>query len=247
MPPSIRFYQVSKLYHKGPRVTPTLGEWVNLLLSRQPAKQQSVFYALKNVSFSVQPGQAVGFIGSNGAGKSTILKLISKVTYPSEGGVVINGKVTGLLELGAGFHHELTGRENIFFNAAILGMNKAEIKAKEKSIIAFSELEEFIDTPVKYYSSGMYARLGFSIAIHIDPDILLIDEVLSVGDAAFQKKCFERIGTIFRNPKKTVIFVSHNLDYLQRLCSEVIWLDKGSIKARGEPNRIIKQYLAKSQ
>ena len=185
----------------------------------------------------------VGFIGRNGAGKSTLLKLISKVTFPTSGKLTTNGKVAGLLELGAGFHPELTGRENIFFQAAILGMPKKEIRLKEKEMIAFSELGEFIDTPVKYYSSGMYARLGFSVAIYLNPDILLIDEILSVGDASFQDKCIGRIKEFCRSKHKTVIIVSHSFGYLTELCHRIVWLESGAIALEGKPQPVINAYL----
>jgi lipopolysaccharide transport system ATP-binding protein len=197
------------------------------------------------VSFSVDAGEIVGVIGRNGAGKSTLLKILSRVTEPTEGRVELAGRVSSLLEVGTGFHPELTGRENIFLNGAILGMGKMEIARKFDEIVAFSELEKFLDTPVKHYSSGMYVRLAFAVAAHLEPDILLVDEVLAVGDVQFQRKCLGRMGNVTREGR-TVLFVSHNMTAVQSLCSRVLWIDDGGIVEDGESARVIGAYLEKN-
>ncbi|MEM3432906.1 MAG: ABC transporter ATP-binding protein [Candidatus Methanomethyliaceae archaeon] len=197
--------------------------------------------ALDRVSFSVQAGEALGIIGPNGAGKTTLLKLLSRITRPSSGRIEVRGRVASLIELGAGFHPDLTGRENIYLNGAILGLSRKEIAARFESIVAFAELEPFIDIPIKRYSSGMYARLGFSTAIHVEPDILLVDEVLAVGDQAFQAKCLRYMQAVFHG-RGIVIFVSHNLIAIQQLCDRVIWLDHGRIRAIGSPAEVIQDY-----
>ena len=203
---------------------------------------QQVFWALKDITFSVRPGETFGIIGANGSGKSTLLKLIAGILKPDTGKISIGGKVSALLELGAGFHPELTGRENIFLNASLLGFTKKEIKSKFDDIVKFAELENFIDTPVKHYSSGMYMRLGFSIAIHLNPEILLIDEVLAVGDKAFQDKCLDKIFE-FKRLGKTIIFVSHDLPTVKKLCKRAIWLNKGKISAIGITQKVIDYYM----
>ncbi|HEY8227118.1 MAG TPA: ABC transporter ATP-binding protein [Pyrinomonadaceae bacterium] len=209
-----------------------------ILMSR---KQKEDFWALKNITFEVPRGQALGIIGHNGAGKSTILKLLSKITTPTSGEIVITGRLSALIEVGSGFHPELTGRENIYLNGSILGMLRREITDKLDSIVDFAELRQFIDTPVKRYSSGMYVRLGFSIAAHLDPHILLLDEVLAVGDAAFQEKCIERI-TQLKNSGTTIVFISHDLRAVGKLCDRVILLKSGQIEADGEPRKTIALY-----
>ncbi len=186
------------------------------------------FWALKGINLSVNKGECVGLYGPNGAGKTTILKLISKVTYPTKGKILVNGKVAPLIEIGAGFHLDLTGRENIFMNGAILGMGISEIRKKVASIIEFSELEKFIDMPVKKYSSGMYLRLGFSIAIHSEADIFLIDEILAVGDEAFQKKCIEKILSL-KKQGKTMVVVSHNMALMEKLADRILYIKEGKI------------------
>ena len=201
------------------------------------------FWALRDVSCAIKPGEVVGIIGRNGAGKSTLLKILSRITEPTEGRVTIRGRVASLLEVGTGFHPELTGRENIFLNGAILGMTRSEIRARFDEIVAFAEVEQFLDTPVKRYSSGMYVRLAFAVAAHMDPEILIIDEVLAVGDAAFQRKCLDRMGDV-RGAGRTVIFVSHNMQAIRQLCQSAIWLDKGRIRARAGTDDTINQYLA---
>lgn len=203
--------------------------------------QEKEFWAVKDVSFQVKRGEALGIIGPNGAGKSTILKLLSGIMRPNKGDIKVNGRLSALIEVGAGFHPDLTGRENIYLNGSILGMKKREIYDKFDGIVSFSELEEFIDTPVKRYSSGMYARLGFSVAAHMEPDILLVDEVLSVGDSSFQARCIEKIRSL-RASGVTIIFISHNTEAVLDLCARTILLFKGSVIAVGSTEDIIKQY-----
>jgi len=202
------------------------------------------FWALDNVSFQVKQGEVLGVIGRNGAGKSTLLKILSQVTTPTSGQIKIKGRIASLLEVGTGFHPELTGRENIFLNGAILGMTKAEIRKKLDEIVAFSEIEDFIDTPVKRYSSGMYVRLAFAVAAHLEPEILIVDEVLAVGDAEFQKKCLGKMQSVSRNDGRTVLFVSHQIAAVTRLCERALWLDAGRIKQHGEANSVCSEYLA---
>lgn len=201
------------------------------------------FWALKDVSFDVNPGEAIGIIGSNGSGKSTLLKILSKITPPTSGEITIRGKVASLLEVGTGFHPELTGRENIFLNGAILGMTQKEIRSKFDAIVDFSGVEQFIDTPVKRYSSGMYVRLAFAVAAHLEPDILLIDEVLAVGDAAFQKKCLGKMDEITTAHGRTVFFVSHNMSAIQNLCSRCVLLEQGKVKTIGKTKEVVGIYL----
>src|SRR5256884_7828012 len=191
------------------------------------------FWALKDVSFEVQRGEVVGIIGRNGAGKSTLLKILSRITEPTEGRVRIRGRVASLLEVGTGFHPELTGRENIFVNGAILGMTRAEIAKKFDEIVAFAETEKFLDTPVKHYSSGMYVRLAFAVAAHLEPEILIVDEVLAVGDAEFQRKCLGKMEEVSKNEGRTVLFVSHNLGAVARLCTRGLLVEKGDVVTRG--------------
>mgnify|MGYP001555711344 CR=1 FL=1 len=206
----------------------------------------SEFWALRDVSFSVSAGETLGIIGHNGAGKSTLFKLLSNITRPTTGNIVIRGRLAGLLEVGSGFHPELTGRENVYLSGSILGMRRAEITKKLTSILDFSGVRAFADLPIKRYSSGMYVRLGFSIAAHLDSDILLLDEVLAVGDAKFQQRCLERIGEL-RKSGRTVIFVSHDLGAVRQICERVIWMDRGRIAAEGGTEDIIGQYAASSQ
>jgi lipopolysaccharide transport system ATP-binding protein len=209
---------------------------------RGPSEEETL-WALKNVSFEVQEGEVLGIIGRNGAGKSTLLKILSRITDPTEGRATVNGRVGSLLEVGTGFHPELTGRENIYMNGAILGMGQTEIKRKFDEIVDFSGVEKFIDTPVKRYSSGMYVRLAFAVAAHLEPEILLVDEVLAVGDIAFQKKCLGKMGEVAEGGR-TVLLVSHNMEAITGLCSRAIWLDSGTKKAQGPADQIVRQYLA---
>lgn len=199
------------------------------------------FWALKDVSFNVEQGEVIGIIGKNGAGKTTMLKILSRITYPTKGEIRVKGRVASLLEVGTGFHPELTGRENIYFNGSILGMKKREIDKKFDEIVAFSEIEKFIDTPAKRYSSGMYLRLAFAVAAHLEPEILVIDEVLAVGDASFQKKCFGKMGDVAKKGR-TVLFVSHNLSIIADLCSRCLCLDKGRVLKTGIPTDVILAY-----
>ncbi|MBW2009249.1 MAG: ABC transporter ATP-binding protein [Deltaproteobacteria bacterium] len=201
-------------------------------------------WALKDVSFEVRRGEVLGVIGKNGAGKSTLLKILSRITTPTAGSAWIEGRVGSLLEVGTGFHPELTGRENIYLNGAILGMKRHEIRRKFDEIVAFAEIEKFLDTPVKRYSSGMYVRLAFAVAAHLEPEILLVDEVLAVGDAAFQQKCLGRIGTS-SNSGKTTLLVSHNMSAINRLCQRCLWIENGSILKHGNPAEIVRDYLSR--
>jgi ABC-2 type transport system ATP-binding protein/lipopolysaccharide transport system ATP-binding protein len=204
--------------------------------------QDEKFAALKGVSFNVEEGRTVSIIGENGSGKSTLLKILAGISRPTSGEIATRGRISALIELGAGFHPEISGRENIFINGIILGLTKKKIQEKLDDIIKFAELEDFIDNPVKSYSSGMYMRLGFSIAINVDPDILLIDEVLAVGDASFVPRCLDKINE-FKRSGKTIIFVSHDLSTVERISDEVIWLKEGKIEMRGYPKRVIDAYL----
>jgi lipopolysaccharide transport system ATP-binding protein len=208
----------------------------------RPAEATSDFWALEDVSLEIKPGEVVGIIGRNGAGKTTLLKILSRITEPTTGRVEVYGRVASLLEVGTGFHPELTGRENIYLNGAILGMRKAEIDRKFDEMVAFAEVERFIDTPVKHYSSGMYVRLAFGVAAHLEPEILLVDEVLAVGDAAFQEKCLGKMNDVAKGGR-TVLFVSHNLQAIRQLCDQVYLLDAGHLLTKGPPDRVIATYL----
>ena len=210
------------------------------LVRRDQTREQ--FWALKNVSFEVPVGKTVGIIGDNGSGKSTALKLISGILRPTSGSITVNGRVSALLELGAGFPPDLTGRENVFLSGTILGMRQSEMRRRFDDIVEFSGLERFIDTPVKHYSSGMYMRLAFSVATSVDPDLLLVDEVLAVGDSSYQKKCFDRLRS-FQKAGKTILIVSHDLGSVSEICSEVVWLNRGVVKDQGPANRVISDYL----
>ena len=201
------------------------------------------FWALKDISLSINRGEIVGIIGRNGSGKSTLLKILSRITEPTTGRIVIKGRVASLLEVGTGFHAELTGRENIYLNGAILGMEKAEIKRKFDEIVAFSEVEKFLDTPVKRYSSGMYVRLAFAVAAHLEPEILIVDEVLAVGDAAFQKKCLGKMGDVATKEGRTVLFVSHNMTTVRALCQKAYLLNSGRIDYQGSTSKAIERYM----
>ena len=219
-----------------------------LLSGQQLLEGDSVeeFWALQDVGFEIKRGDRVGIIGRNGAGKSTLLKILSRITEPSAGRVEIAGRVASLLEVGTGFHPELTGRENIYLNGAILGMTRAEIKRKFDEIVDFAGVEKFLDTPVKRYSSGMYVRLAFSVAAHLEPEILVVDEVLAVGDAEFQKKCLGKMEDVSKGEGRTVLFVSHNMNAIQSLCNRVIFIKKGAVNFDGEAVNGIKEYLETS-
>lgn len=208
-----------------------------------PRVDQEAFWALKDILFEIKKGEAVGIIGKNGAGKSTLLKILSRITDPTTGRFEIDGSVSSLLEVGTGFHQELTGRENVYLNGTILGMKRAEIKRRFDEIIDFSGVEKFIDTPVKHYSSGMKVRLAFSVAAHLEPEILIVDEVLAVGDAEFQKKCMGKMDAVSKNEGRTILFVSHNMGALKSLCSKGILIKNGMIEFKGEINATIETYL----
>ncbi|MDM8553605.1 ABC transporter ATP-binding protein [Desulfococcaceae bacterium HSG7] len=217
--------------------------WIDTVSVQRKYKSKEEIYALKDVSFEVLPGEVVGVIGRNGAGKSTLLKILSRITTPSSGHVELYGKAASLLEVGTGFHPELTGKENIFLNGAILGMSKNEIKNQFDQIVAFAGIDKFLDTPVKRYSSGMYMRLAFAVAAHLEPEILIIDEVLAVGDLQFQKKCLSKINDI-AGQGRTVIFVSHNMAAISSLCSQTYLLENGMIISRGKTSKVISKYIS---
>jgi lipopolysaccharide transport system ATP-binding protein len=204
------------------------------------------FWALKDINFDIQQGDRVGIIGRNGAGKSTLLKLLSRITEPTQGRITIRGRVASLLEVGTGFHPELTGRENIFLNGAILGMNRAEIRKKFDEIVAFAEVEKFLDTPVKRYSSGMYVRLAFAVAAHLEPEILVVDEVLAVGDAQFQKKCLGKMGEVSRSEGRTILFVSHQMGTILQLCNKGILLNNGQLVVNDNIERVVDRYISEN-
>ena len=201
------------------------------------------FTAVNDVTLTVPTGSAYGVIGRNGSGKSTLLKLIAGITKPTEGTVRVNGRISALIELGAGFHPEISGRENVFINGVMLGLTKREISERFDEIVAFAELEEFIDAPVKNYSSGMYMRLGFAVAVHVDPDILIVDEVLAVGDEGFSLKCLDKFAE-FKRQGKTILLVTHGLATVQKFCDEAVWLDQGAVQGTGDPRRVVHAYLA---
>ena len=238
---AVRLDHVSKqftLRHERSRSFQEL--FLNLVHFRlRPPKEE--YWALRDVSIEVETGQMVGIIGENGAGKSTLLKLLTGIIEPTSGQITVNGRVSALLELGAGFHPDLTGRENVYLNGSILGFTKAEMNRFFDNILEFSEMQRFIDTPVRHYSSGMYMRLGFSIAIHVRPDILVVDEILAVGDEAFQRRCLDRIHEMKRRGV-TIILVSHNLPQVRELCDQAIWLDRGEVQAEGAVERVLEAY-----
>ncbi len=236
-------YTLSHQQEKASSFREALTQWATSPFTRshQPRENREEFWALKDVSFEIQPGDRVGIIGRNGAGKSTLLKILSRITAPTWGEIRIKGRVASLLEVGTGFHPELSGRENIFLNGAILGMSKAEIKRKFDEIVAFAEVERFIDTPVKRYSSGMYVRLAFAVAAHLEPEVLVVDEVLAVGDSQFQKKCLGKMENVAEEGR-TVLFVSHNLTAIARLCDSAILLSSGSLMRSGPTREVLQHY-----
>ncbi|MDO8141244.1 MAG: ABC transporter ATP-binding protein [Candidatus Brocadiales bacterium] len=244
----IKFENVSKKYNLGYINLSVFRDYASKIVNHITGTPNSLssksedFYALKNISFEVKQGEAIGIVGPNGAGKSTILKLLANTIEPTSGKIITDGKISALIELGAGFHHELTGRENIYLYGSIMGLKRKEIHEIFDSIVAFAELEQFIDTPIKHYSSGMYARLGFAVAIHVEPDILLIDEVLAVGDMTFRKKCYERLHEILSREHISIIFVSHDIYRVQALCKKAIFLDKGCIRKIGYTPEVLSSY-----
>jgi lipopolysaccharide transport system ATP-binding protein len=257
MKPIIKVNSLSKQYHIGThRATRGAVHYLNLrealvkairapfdkLLSKQN-QADDLIWALKDVSFEVMPGEIMGIIGSNGSGKSTLLKILSRITKPTTGRVELYGNVASLLEVGTGFHPDLTGRENVYLNGAILGMRRREIDNKFDEIVAFAEVEKFLDTPVKHYSSGMYLRLAFAVAAHLDPDILIVDEVLAVGDAAFQKKCLGKMDDVTRRGR-TVLFVSHAMHMVGQLCATTMLLRQGTVEKMGPTSEVIEAYNA---
>lgn len=242
---TIQFDHVSKKYRLGRGWYFSIRDEAStlarrLLLGKRAPREE--FWALKDVSFEVERGETLSLVGANGAGKSTVLKILSRVTVPTTGTFRVNGKVGALIEIGAGFHPDLTGRENVYLNGAIMGMRRAEIDQKFERIVAFAEVEQFIDTPIKYYSSGMSVRLGFAVAAHIDPEILLVDEVLAVGDAAFQAKCLNKLAEL-KAQRKTIVLVSHLMPNILTHSTRVLWIDHGKVRACGEPERIVDEYL----
>ncbi|MFT3893195.1 MAG: ABC transporter ATP-binding protein [Anaerolineales bacterium] len=242
----VEFTDVSKRYNLGltrASLPSVVSQWAKKALNRggNSAGDRKYHWALQNVSFNLEKGQSLALVGSNGAGKSTILKLLAKITNPTSGKVNVNGQLSALIELGAGFHPDLTGRENIFLNGTILGLTYKDIQKRYDEIVAFSEIEEFIDTPVKRYSSGMTVRLGFAVASCIEPDILLVDEVLAVGDASFRQKCIERIKTLLKNGT-SLIFVSHDMGLVRAVCDRAIYIEHGQVKSTGTSGEIIDQY-----
>lgn len=242
MADAIRFTDVTKCFnvrHEGPLSFQSMVMNVLRLRLRRPRQR---YWVLRDVSLNVGRGEMVGLIGVNGSGKSTTLKLISRIIEPTSGTVEVNGRVSALLELGAGFHPDLTGRENVYLNGSILGMSRREIQHRFDAIVAFADLESSIDMPVRFYSSGMYMRLGFAVAIHADPEILLVDEVLAVGDYAFQAKCLRSVDAL-KAQGVTILFVSHDMEAVRELCDRAIWLDGGGVRADGDPRAVVDQYL----
>ena len=263
---AIKIENLSKRYRYGgdarlsSNLRADIGDWARAMLHRgnrhhpplrvgqenQIAADREYFWALRDINLEITQGEVVGIIGRNGAGKSTLLKILSRITPPTEGRIVYHGRVASLLEVGTGFHRELTGRENIFLNGSILGMKRSEIAKKFDEIVAFAEVEKFIDTPVKFYSSGMYVRLAFAVASHLEPEILIVDEVLAVGDASFQKKCLGKMSEV-AHQGRTVLFVTHNMTAIQQLCSHCWLLNEGRIAFEGGPTQVILKYMEASR
>lgn len=249
MSTAIRIENLSKRYRLGETHETTLSGQIARTAGRlfgrsAPASMRpsGEFWALKDVSLEIAEGEAVGIVGGNGAGKSTLLKILSRITQPTTGRALVRGRLSSLLEVGTGFHPELTGRENVFLNGTILGMRKQEVARKFDEIVAFAGVEKFIDTPVKRYSSGMYVRLAFAVAAHLEPDVLIVDEVLAVGDAGFQRRCLGKMDEAAKQGR-TVLFVSHNMAAIQKLCSRAVWLRSGTLMRSGEPGAVIAEYL----
>ena len=244
MKPAIDVVNVSKVYRRYARRR-QFATLKSALLDGSllgDLKPDETFQALKNVSFSVPKGCTYGVIGSNGSGKSTLLKCVAGITRPTEGEVKVDGRISALIELGAGFHPEISGRENIFINGIMLGLSKKEVQRRFDEIVEFAEMQDFIDAPVKTYSSGMYMRLGFAVAIHVDPEVLLVDEVLAVGDQGFTHKCLDKFSD-FRRRNKSILLVTHSLDLVEKFCDEAHWLDKGVSKGEGDPKRVVAAYI----
>lgn len=242
---AIELHDVAKRYRRHARRpgTSTLKSYLLRDMWVRRSSEENAIWALRGVNLGVEAGTTLGIIGRNGSGKSTLLKLVNRVLKPDAGAVVVRGTVASLVELGAGFHPELTGRENVVINGTILGLTKKEIRARFDEIVEFAELADYIDEPVRTYSTGMYLRLGFAVAVHVDPDVLLIDEVLAVGDRPFTLKCMERMNR-FKEANKTIVFVSHDLDTVRSWCEEAVWLDQGVLRARGKPGEVVDAYLA---
>ena len=240
--PIISFRNVSKQFtFTSEQPQSLMGTLASIVKLKNRNRPKEILWAVHDVSFDVLPGQSLGIIGRNGSGKSTVLKLMARILRPTSGQMMVRGRVSALLELGAGFHPDLTGRENIALNASVLGLTEEEVNQNFDSIVEFSELGEFINMPVKHYSSGMYMRLGFSVAIHVNPDILIVDEILAVGDQTFQMKCIDRISDLKRQGV-TIIIISHNLDMIRRLCSDLVWLENGTVRSYGRTSEIANEY-----
>ncbi len=239
--PVLTFSHVNKRFTFSREKPQSVLETIISIFSRRSRHPKQDLWAVKDLSFDVYPGQSLGIIGRNGSGKSTVLKLMARILRPTSGRVMVKGRVSALLELGAGFHPDLTGRENIALNASVMGLDQKDVEENFDSIVEFSELGEYIDMPVKHYSSGMYMRLGFSVAIHVQPTILIVDEILAVGDQTFQMKCIDRIHEMKRQGV-TIILISHNLDMIRRLCSHLIWLEHGQMRASGPTEEVANEY-----
>jgi len=238
---AIKVTHVSKQFKLYYDKSNTLKEKI-LFFSKDNKKKDDILYVLKDINITIEKGESVALIGTNGSGKSTLLKLMNKIIYPNKGTISTNGKLTSLLELGAGFHDDFTGRENIYFNASIFGLTRKEIDEKLDEIIKFSELEDFIDNPVRTYSSGMYMRLAFSVAINVEADILLIDEILAVGDQHFQDKCFNKLIEL-KEAGKTIVIVTHSMEQVKKFCNRAIWLYKGEVRKDGKTADVLEEYL----
>src|SRR6186997_772990 len=241
---SIQVTHASKVYRRYSR-RHQFSTLKSALLSRsliRDLRPDETFAAVRDVTVSVRRGRTLGVIGRNGSGKSTMLKLVAGITKPTTGSVTVNGRISALIELGAGFHPEISGRENVFINGIMLGLSKREVAKRFDEIVEFAEMKDFIDAPVKTYSSGMYMRLGFAVAIHVDPDVLLVDEVLAVGDEGFTHKCLDKFSE-FKRRNRTILFVTHSLGMVERFCDEAVWLDAGHKRAQGDPTRVVGAYI----